>query len=372
MASGIAHDFNNMLAAILGYTEMSMDDVPEQSLVYTNLKLIQQAGEKAKELVKQILTFSNQTQGTIKPVQISIVLQDVIKLLHYTLPGTISIKQDIDENCGLINADPIQIQQCIMNMCTNAYQAIGEKTGTIEISLTKVDKKQFLKHRLSKLQKDDFILLSIKDNGTGMDKDTISRIFDPFFTTKEVGKGTGLGLSVVHGVIKSINGFINVESKLNEGTTFNIFLPVMSQKEQDDIFYSNLFPSKSTQNILIIDNDENILLIIKQMLEKFNYNVTTKANSMEAVKLFKISPYYYDLIIIDQQLSDYTVDSFKKEVLRIRPDMPIIQISGDRNNLSADLSERTELNEYCYKPLDMEQLINQIQTILKKKEEIFS
>ncbi len=275
LAGGIAHDFNNILFPIIGYAEMTIDELTESSPVSKNLKGILKAADRARNLVGQILTFSRESDGERNALKIQPIIKEALKLIRATLPATIDIKEDIDDECGPVIIDPTQIHQVIMNLCTNAYHAMFER-GVLEVVLKKIQ-----------MDDDDmrtypdliipgvYLRLSISDTGHGMNKNVIERIFDPYFTTKEPGKGTGLGLSVVHGIIKHHSGHIAVYSEPGKGTVFHIYLPLIEKKSSKlEIQNSHDSVPKGNERILLVDDEKEIVIMEKQMLEHLGYHDT--------------------------------------------------------------------------------------------------
>jgi len=274
LAGGIAHDFNNILFPIVGHTEMLIKDVPENSPLQKGLNRIYTGALRATDLVKQILTFSRQKNGELKLIKIQPIIKEALKLIRSTIPTTIDIKQYIRDDCGMIKADPTQVHQIVMNLTTNAYHAVEKTGGKLNIKLKNVELGETDLFNPD-IKPGKYVCLSISDTGKGMDKDTIKKIFDPFFTTKEIGKGTGMGLSVVHGIVKNMNGGINVHSKPDKGTEFNVYFPIekSSYKKQDT--QTNKPVQTGTEHILLVDDEEEILIMEKEMLERLGYKVTS-------------------------------------------------------------------------------------------------
>ncbi len=231
LAGGIAHDFNNILAAIIGYTEMARDGIPEESLAARDLDKVLAAGDRAANLVKQILSFSRQDETEYVFLHPATIAEKVVEILRSTLPGTIEFNQDIDSTTGLIFADPTEIHQILMNLCTNAFHSMEETGGKLDILLKEVDlSREDLKND-SHIKTGAFIQLSVCDSGFGVASKIKDKIFDPYFTTKRIGNGMGMGLSVVHGIVKSYGGFITFSSEAGKGTAFHVFLPVAKSKK---------------------------------------------------------------------------------------------------------------------------------------------
>jgi len=279
LAGGIAHDFNNLLFPIIGMSEMLLEDLPKESLEYENVEEIFHAGKRAGDLVKQILAFSRQSEHKMTPVRVQSVLKEVLKLSRSTIPANIEIKQNIQQNCGLVMANPTQIHQIAMNLITNAYHAVEEINGQLDIELMEITLKD------SELPCDEllpgrYIKLSVSDNGRGMTQSTISKIFEPYFTTKKKGKGTGFGLAVVYGIVKEHLGTITVSSEIGIGTIFHVYLPLMKKiKEERDLTAHVVETLTGTEKILIVDDELPVVMLMKQMLKRLGYNVTEQTSA---------------------------------------------------------------------------------------------
>jgi PAS domain S-box-containing protein len=361
LAGGIAHDFNNILSAISGYTELSMMNAYEDEELNTYLKNIYDASQRAAELVKQILMISRRGKSEMKPLMISSVTKEAIKLLRATLPPNIEITQNISNEAGSVLADPNQIHQVVMNLCTNAYHAILEKgSGSLHVDLSFEenlpkdlkfpDDKQSNKSKPTSCMK-----LSISDTGCGMNPDTVKRIFEPYFTTKEKGKGTGLGLSVVHGIIKNHGGVINVRSVPGEGTRFDIFLAKTDQKETQAIQTAKEMPTGS-ERVLIIDDELDITKICETMLTRLGYTVTCKNEPIDALEEFRANPDLYDLVITDMAMPKMMGNELAEEMLRIRSDIPIIYSTGYNELINNKPNAKPSFNNYLKKPIYFEKL----------------
>jgi PAS domain S-box-containing protein len=331
LAGGIAHDFNNILGAILGYTELTIaiveEDRNEKTIIRRNLEQVYRASLRAKDLIQHILTFSRQSDHKPQSLKFNLILKEALKLLRASLPATIDICQEIDTNSQYILGDPTQIHQIIMNLCTNAYDAMREKGGVLKVQLNSVEINEEQSVANINITPGKYLKLTVSDTGMGINDEIIKRIFDPFFTTKEAGAGTGLGLSVVHGIVKNHYGEITVESKPRRGTTFNIYFPEFEPKEEN-ASVENQELLIGTENILYIDDEESLVQTGKQILEKLGYKVTGKTRSNEALELFKQYPEQFDLVLTDQMMPKMTGIDLAKKILDIRPDIPIILITG--------------------------------------------
>jgi len=379
LAGGIAHDFNNILAPLFGYTEMLLQDVAKDSRMYKDLQQIFKAAQRAKDLVHQILTFSRQTESEPKPFLIHLIVKEALKLLSASIPATIRIKKDIHSNCGMILADPTQIHQVIMNLCTNAAYAMREQGGTLEVKLDRVELDEQIIQGFENLKKGDYIRLQVSDTGIGMDKKTMERIFEPFFTTKPVGEGTGLGLSVAHGIIKNHGGEITVESEPGKGSRFQVFLPLIQSDAFQHLAKEQQSFKGNQEHILVIDDEVELVQMLKTMLERLNYRISAKTNSLEALALFQDNPYNFDLIISDFTMPDMTGTQLAKELLSLRPDIPIILTTGSRNVINSEKAEQLGIKDFILKPfsqteisLTLRQVLNNLQIGKKNNGSYFS
>jgi len=327
LAGGIAHDFNNILSLIIGYTELAMGNLPEDSRARANMNKLLKAGDRAKDLVKQILTFSRHTEQEQKPVLIHPIVKEVLKLLRSTLPTTIEIRQNISSD-NMVLADPTQIHQVIMNLCTNAYHAMNEKGGVLEVSLVDIELDSEFTAKHLNTYPGPYLRLTVSDTGHGIEKKAIDRVFEPYYTTKGKSGGTGMGLAVVHGIVKSHAGIITVYSKPGKGSTFNVFLPIIEHAEaakETEIQPGSIPTGK--EHILFIDDEPAILDIGKGMLERLGYKVEVRTSPLEALAAFKALSDKFDLIISDMTMPKMTGDELAKELMAIRPDIPIIPVS---------------------------------------------
>ena len=362
LAGGIAHDFINILGAILGYAEMIRDDCPTNSIVAHDIDQVIKAGNRAKELVKQILAFSRQSEATKLPVQPAPIITEAIKMLRASLPTTITIEQDIDSEAGVILADPTQIHQILMNLGTNAFHAMEINGGTLTISLHKKTLHQEDLGSEKHMRPGRFVQFSIKDTGVGIAPEILNRIFDPYFTTKEVGKGTGMGLAMVHGIVQSYGGSITCNSQLGKGTIFQIMLPVVETDFLQETEPTELIPV-GREHILLVDDEEMLIELSKVMLERLGYRVTTRTSSIEALTTFRNQPKSFDLMITDQTMPGLTGVDLARLRLQIRPDLPIILCTGYSTLISEEKAESLGIKGFALKPLtkkDMGILIRKV------------
>lgn len=363
LAGGIAHDFNNILFPIVGMSEMLLEDLSQESVEYENAREIFKAGRRGADLVKQILAFSRQSEHTLMPVRIQKVLKDVLSMIRSTIPANIQINQDIQHDCGMIHADSTQIHQIAMNLITNAYHAVEPTNGEISITLKETD---FIKDDLLASEPDPgkYAEITVSDTGSGIDEELLNKIFEPYFTTKKQGKGTGLGLSVVHGIVKNFNGTIQVDSQVGVGTTFKIYFPLLVGKE-DQAFTETLesLPT-GVEKILLVDDEEAIAKLQKQMLERLGYHVTIRTNSLEALKTFVVSPAAFDLVITDMAMPNMTGEQLTRELIAIRQDIPIIICTGFSEKLDDQKSKAIGVKGLLMKPIVKSEMAKTIRKVL--------
>jgi signal transduction histidine kinase/CheY-like chemotaxis protein len=363
LAGGIAHDFNNILSVILGYADIAKADISADSRLAENLDEIIQAGLRAKDLVKQILAFSRQAEVDRIQIQPSTILKESIKLLRSSMPATIEIHENVDPDTGIIFADPTQIHQVVMNLFTNAFHAMEESGGKLEIVLKEV-----------KLERDDignepgvepgeFIRLTVSDSGTGIAPEIRDNIFDPYFTTKDKGRGTGMGLAIVHGIVRSYGGFINVESEPGKGSTFDVYLPSIRKEIMDEQTDFEEIPT-GNESILFVDDEEILVDMGKYMLERLGYDATVQKNSQEAFEIFRENPSRFDLVITDQTMPGMTGAELSKKMLEIRPDLPIILCTGYSTIISEAKAKSIGIREFALKPLTINDVAHLIRKVL--------
>ncbi|MCP4341490.1 MAG: response regulator [Desulfobulbaceae bacterium] len=365
LAGGIAHDFNNILAAIFGYTEMARDNCQPGSTVARDLSKVLEAGNRAKDLVQQILAFSRQDKTKSIPLQPANIVNEAIKMLRPTIPTTIEISHNIAYTTGCIFADPTQIHQILINLCTNAFHAMEETGGKLDISLKEVTlSNEDLVHEPN-VEGGAFIQVSICDSGHGIAPAIKDKIFDPYFTTKETGKGTGMGLSIVHGIAKSYGGFISLYSELGEGTAFHVLLPVIEKKALPEIEDFEQIPV-GRERILFIDDEEILANMGKTMLERLGYHVTARNSSLEALETFQNQPDQFDIVITDQTMPGMTGSDLSRRMLQIRPDIPIILCTGYSTIMSEEKAKAIGIKEFALKPLakkDIAKLIRKVMDV---------
>ena len=367
LAGGIAHDFNNILAAIMGYTEMALYDVPEGTSGRRNLEQVLKAGYRGKDLVKQIITFSRRRDEERRPMQISPIVKEALKLLRASLPTTIDFRQNIKTQSGMVLADPTQIHQVLMNLISNAAYAMREKGGVLEVSLTDVDiYPDDAAPPHPDLKPGPFLKLTVSDTGHGIEHAIIERIFDPFFTTKRPGEGTGMGLAVVHGIVKSYGGAILVDSEPGKGSTFDVFFPRIEGNVLPEVDSAAPMP-RGNEHILFVDDEADLADMVQQMLERLGYSVVAKTSSLEALEVFKVHPDQFDLVITDQTMPHMAGVDLAKELMRIRPEIPIILCTGFSEVISAEEAKTLGIREFLMKPFATRVLAETIRRVLDSK-----
>ncbi len=365
LAGGIAHDFNNILAAILGFTEMAIEDVADRPPVENSLKNVLKSAMRARDLVKQILAFSRKTNYERAPLPLSPLVKETAQLLRASIPANIEIKLVITATSDTILAAPTEVQQIIMNLVTNASHAMEEKGGVLEISLTDID---FMPDSLmpeSDGMPGEYVQLMVKDTGTGMSPDVMKRIFEPFFTTRRLGEGTGMGLAVVYGIVSDLEGTMTVESEPGIGSIFRVFLP-KGVKEED---IGPLQTPTGTESILFVDDEDMLVVWAKAVLEKLGYRATALTDPAEALKTFSSDPSRFDLVITDQSMPSMSGMQLTREFLIIRPDIPIIICTGHSTTISPETAKEAGIKQFLMKPLTRRELAQAVRRALDARME---
>jgi PAS domain S-box-containing protein len=365
LAGGIAHDFNNFLGIIIGNTELAMDDVPKWNPAYLNLEEILESSLRARDVVRQLLSFARRTQLEKKPVNIGKIMQESLKLLRSSIPTSIEIRQIIPKDIDTILANSTQLNQILINLSTNAHHAMPNG-GILEVSLENVelDKNSAAQH--PDLNPGRYVNLKVSDTGHGISSMEIDRIFDPYFTTKQVGKGTGMGLSVVHGLIRGHEGAISVKSKYGQGTTFSILFPVIEKQTAIETEPIKELPT-GNEKILLVDDEKSILFTGRNLLERLGYQVETRQNPIEALDLFRVDPNQFDLMITDMTMPNMTGDKLVQEILKIRPDMPIILNTGFNEKIDEEKAKQIGIRQYIEKPFNRRILANVVREVLDER-----
>ena len=367
LAGGIAHDFNNILMAILGYADMVLDGLPPGSRFHEYQREVVNAGQRAKELVKQILAFSRQSERSVMPVQIHLIVKEALKLLRASIPTTIEIRTDIDSQCGQVLADPSQIHQILMNLCTNAYHAMREQGGTLTVTLKQgqIDPHDYSAG--STLCPGSYITLVVSDTGCGMDRAIQEKIFDPYFTTKKKGEGTGLGLAVVMSIVKSCAGAITVESVPGAGSTFRVYLPRIVGEVTSQEVRTGIGIRGGSERILVVDDEPAIAQMEQKMLESLGYQVTTLNRSHEALSLFRATPHNFDLVVTDMTMPEMNGVELASRLLELRADLPIILCTGFNDTINEEKARALGIRRYLMKPIVKRDLAAAIHQALEEK-----
>jgi PAS domain S-box-containing protein len=349
LSGGIAHDFNNILSSVLGYAELALDTVEMETPLERYINGIYQAGIRARDLVRQILVFSRKSEKELKPVQVNQIVKEVLNLLSSTTPSNIKIEHNIDSK-SLILSDAVQVHQVLMNLCTNAVYAMEDTGGTMTINLTDVMLDGIFVTPYPDLHPGNYIKLEVLDTGTGMTPDILEHIFDPFFTSKKPGEGTGMGLSVVHGIIKSSGGAILVDSTPGNGSSFTVYLPVLQNKSAVEIEPMTAL-SHGNEHILFIDDEARIADISEEILKLLGYRVTIRTSSLEALELFMHRSNDFDLVVTDMTMPNMTGDRLAIELMKIRPNIPVILCTGYSKKVSDKAASNIGIKALVYKPI---------------------
>ncbi|MCX5871476.1 MAG: PAS domain S-box protein [Deltaproteobacteria bacterium] len=371
LAGGIAHDFNNILTPILGYSELALTRITPDNTLTSDLHQITRAALRARDLIQQILAFSRrQAPQERKPLQPYLVIKEALKLLRASLPTTIEIREDISTNCGAIVADPTQLHQIIMNLCTNAYHAMRESGGILGVRLSQTSiAKGDGKIGSFELTPGNYIQLEISDTGYGMERKTLERIFEPYFTTKAKGEGTGLGLSIVHGIVKSYQGQITVDSEPGKGTCFHVYLPLMAEAPTlgESVLTSPL-PTGS-ERLLVVDDEEAITTMFETILTHLGYQITVINNSQMTLALIEQDPMAFDLLLTDMTMPHLTGFELAQKALAIRADLPVILCTGFSELVNKEQAQALGIRAYLMKPVSVQELSQTVRKVLDAKRE---
>jgi CheY-like chemotaxis protein len=363
LAGGIAHDFNNILSGIFGYSQLAQSHISNPEKAKQDIDQILKGAKKAADLIQQILTFSRKTSHHKQVLPIFIVVKEALKLLRSSLPATIVIQDEIRSK-ALAMADPTNIHQVVINLCTNAHHAMGDTGGTLTVKLME---KSIIGQEpgFGPLAPGNYLELMVSDTGHGMDQQTRDRIFEPYFTTKRTGRGTGLGLALVHSIVEDHQGHILVKSQPGKGTNFHVFIPVTEKagaapgkdrEEESD--------PKGTERILIVDDEPSLANIAQTFFREQGYSVATATNGVQALELFKSDPHGFDLVITDMTMPAMTGDLLATELLKLRPGLPIILCTGYSDKISKDRTRSLGIRRYVEKPLIMSELGKTVRELL--------
>lgn len=367
LAGGIAHDFNNILYAMLGYTQMAEKNAPEEIGDY--LKEVMTAGNRAKDLIKQILTFSRHTEEEKSPVRLVSIIKESVKLMKASLPANIEIRSNISSESGTVMASLSQMHQVLINLCTNAGYAMRDSGGILTIDLKEILVSESQDHSETELYPGSYMLLTISDTGCGIDKGIMDKIFDPFFTTKPKGEGTGMGLAVVHGIIKSHGGKITLSSEQNKGTTFHIFLPQIKATMETVLEKNEKRIIGGNERILLVDDEEMLAKMQERIMTRLGYKVTTETDPIKALEKFCAEPNAFDLIVTDMSMPKMTGINLAEKIHAKRHDLPIIILSGYIPEIDRETTKAIGIRNFIQKPVSVELLSGAIREALELKKE---
>jgi signal transduction histidine kinase/ActR/RegA family two-component response regulator len=365
LAGGIAHDFNNILGAVVGFTELAAMDLIQGSQAHGHLQEVLKACRRARDLVKQILAFSSQSEQERVPLHLGSVVKEALKLLRSSLPTTIEIKVAIEPDLRPVLADGTQIHQVIMNLCTNSAHAMEERGGLLEVDLRNVVLNPVDSDLGLEVAPGPYVRLTVSDTGQGIEPDVTERVFDPYFTTKPPGKGTGLGLAVVHGIVKRHGGDIRLRSQLGKGTTVEVFLPIVEAEAINLKEDSEPLPTGKGR-VLFVDDELMLATLEAKMLSRLGFEVEAKTDPLEALETFRARPASFDLVITDMTMPNMTGDRLARELLRIRPDIPIILCTGFSERMSEDKAMALGIKGFVMKPIVLKVLAETVQRVLGK------
>ncbi|HSF10429.1 MAG TPA: PAS domain S-box protein, partial [Nitrospirales bacterium] len=365
LAGGIAHDFNNILMAIIGYTELAKQSARENVRAQKNLDEVLVAGQRAKELVQQILTFSRQTEQMQQPLDLQLLVKEIGKFLRATFPATIDIRQQFTEATSIILGDPIQMHQVLMNLCANAEYAMRGSGGLLELKVERVIGEPDGIGAHPDLKGGAYVCLTVRDTGTGMTPDVLQRIFDPFFTTKRVGEGTGMGLAVVHGIVISYGGVIKVESEPGQGTMFSIYFPEMEPANypgEKTPLPQEVFMGRG--HILFVEDEEPLARLGEEAMKGLGYEVMVRTSSIEALETFRADPFRFDAVVTDQTMPHITGEALARQLLELRPDVPIILCTGFSHSMTSEKAKAMGIRAFLLKPLLIKDLAWTLREVL--------
>jgi signal transduction histidine kinase/ActR/RegA family two-component response regulator len=363
LSGGVAHDFNNILAAIVGFAELLSAHTAKGSRDERHVQRIMEASLRGRELVKQMLTFGRRTEQEKKPLLLSAVVKETANLLRATTPSTVAIRVNTTTESGMILGDPTQLQQLVMNLCTNAVYAMREKGGILTIGLSDFCVSTW--NETDRIKPGFYMKLIVADTGSGIPRDIVDKVYDPFFTTKKLGEGTGLGLSVVHGIVRDSNGYITVQSEPGKGSIFTVYFPKLSEEAKTPALTDDEIPT-GQERILFIDDEEALVEMGEAILAELGYEVTSRMSSTEALSLFKEDPHRFDLVITDQTMPDATGIDLAKEILALRRDMPIIMCTGFSHLVDAGTAKAAGIRAFAMKPLTKQEIARIIRQVLDR------
>ena len=356
LAGGIAHDFNNILLAVSGNAKLALEHLGQDNPAYTHVLEIAKAGSRAAALTRKILSFSRQRETNLRPMQLAPVVEEALSLLHPTWPAGFKVHKNFPSNLPLISADASQVHQIIINLTTNAVDALGDQFGHLEICASPIHVNGNAATLSAKLPPGNYVKLSVKDSGPGMDKQTLARAFEPFFTTKTQGRGTGMGLAIVHGIMKSHLGEVTAYSEPGKGTVFNLYFPVSDCATAEVVSEPAFVPEGGGQHILYVDDEEPLVLLITRTLKRLGYRVSGYTNPLEALHALRQDPRTFQAVVTDLSMPQMSGTDFAREVLELCPAMPIVLTTGYIRPQDQELARSTGVKELVLKPDTVEDL----------------
>ena len=366
LAGGIAHEFNNALGIILGNAELAIDDVPDWNPAKESLKEIRKASFRAKEVVRQILSFARKTMTALKPVEINTIVKESLKLMRASIPTMIEIQQNISSEPQMIMGDPTEIHQIIINLCTNASHAMKTSGGILEAAVSEVTLDRKSASLYEDLSPGDFVKMTIRDSGEGIAPDILKKVYEPYFTTKEFGAGSGMGLSVVYGIIKKCKGAIKIASTVGEGTVVEVLFPKIEEETPPKEIEESESPV-GNERILVLDDDPSLANMLRLVLERFGYTVTSMTDSAAALESFRSSPEEFDLVVTDMAMPKMSGDQLAAELMKIREDIPVLLCTGHSDTIDEKKAKRMGIKGFVMKPLDMGKLARAVRAALDER-----
>jgi PAS domain S-box-containing protein len=366
LAGGIAHDFNNILAGIVGYAELAQCKLPDGSDPIRNyLQRILEAGNRAKDIVQQILQFSREEQTSHAPVEMGPIVKEAVKLLRATLPPSIEIFESVPSGPAAVLADPTRIHQVVMNLCTNAYHAMRETGGVLNVRLEREMITEIREAHGARIVPGPHLRLTVSDSGKGIEPPVLNRIFDPYFTTKKQGEGTGLGLSVTLGIVKNLKGLIEVESEAGAGSAFSVFLPLVQEGCAERIAANHDLPRGQSEHILVVDDEAFFMETVREHLELLGYRVTAKNRSLSALETFRANPRAFDLILTDQSMPEMTGVQLCARIRELSPHIPIILCTGYSDQVNKHTAGHFQIDRFLLKPVSRATLARTVAEVLQ-------
>ncbi len=365
LAGGIAHDFNNILGAVIGYSELARMNLPQESPIAGHLDQVLTAANRARDLVAQILAFSRRGDQKMRPLELGPIVREALRMLRASIPTTVDIRHRVSREARAVRANPTQVHQVLMNLCTNAAHAMRDQGGVLQIEVAPEVLDEDAVADLPDCAPGTYVKLTVRDTGHGIDPATLGRIFDPYFTTKEKGVGTGLGLAVVHGIIKACNGGIQVASEVGVGTVIDVYLPQIDEPTSGETLRPTPLPM-GTERILFVDDEEALVITTRRMLERLGYRVTVSISSRDALERFTRRPDSFDLVITDQTMPQLTGDQLARRMLELRPQTPIILCTGFSETMTEEKALEIGITSYLMKPLVMRTLATTVRAALDR------